>query len=37
MIVGAVLGVLFVSLIRRVMVEDPELPFPESVAAWRNS
>ena len=27
------LGVLFVSLIRRVMVEDPELPFPESVAA----
>ena len=24
---------LFVSLIRRVMVEDPELPFPESVAA----
>jgi putative OPT family oligopeptide transporter len=33
MIVGAVLGVLFVSLIRRVMVEDPELPFPESVAA----
>src|SRR5579864_8172919 len=33
MMVGAVLGVLFVSLIRRVMVEDPELPFPESVAA----
>jgi putative OPT family oligopeptide transporter len=33
MLVGAVLGVLFVSLIRRVMVEDPELPFPESVAA----
>lgn len=33
MIVGAVLGVLFVSLIRRVMVEDRELPFPESVAA----
>src|SRR6202521_257326 len=33
MIVGAVLGVLFVSLIRRVMVEDPELPFPESRAA----
>src|SRR5450755_2814563 len=33
MIVGSVLGVLFVSLIRRVMVEDPELPFPESVAA----
>src|SRR5580700_6450932 len=33
MIVGSVLGVLFVSLIRRVMVEDPELPFPESMAA----
>ena len=33
MIVGSVLGVLFVSLIRRVMVEDPELPYPESVAA----
>jgi putative OPT family oligopeptide transporter len=33
MMVGSVLGVLFVSLIRRVMVEDPELPFPESVAA----
>lgn len=33
MVVGGVLGVLFVSLVRRVMVEDPELPFPESVAA----
>src|SRR5882762_7872949 len=33
MLVGSVLGVLFVSLIRRVMVEDAELPFPESVAA----
>jgi putative OPT family oligopeptide transporter len=33
MLVGSVLGVLFVSLIRRVMVEDPELPYPESVAA----
>ena len=33
MIVGSVLGVLFVSLVRRVMVEDRELPFPESVAA----
>src|SRR5207247_4837635 len=29
----SVLGVLFISLVRRVMVEDPELPFPESVAA----
>lgn len=33
MVMGGVLGVLFVSLIRRVMVEDRELPFPESVAA----
>ena len=33
MIVGSVLGVLFISLVRRVMVEDPELVFPESVAA----
>ena len=33
MIVGGILGVLFVSLVRRVMVEDPTLPFPESVAA----
>jgi len=33
MMVGSVLGVLFISLVRRTMVEDPELPFPESVAA----
>ncbi|HEX4966836.1 MAG TPA: oligopeptide transporter, OPT family [Thermoanaerobaculia bacterium] len=33
MLVGSILGVLFVSLVRRVMVEDRELPFPESVAA----
>lgn len=33
MIVGSIIGVLFVSLVRRVMVEDPDLPFPESVAA----
>ena len=33
MLVGGFLGVLFVSLVRRVMVEDPDLPFPESVAA----
>src|SRR5580704_12319668 len=33
MVVGSVLGVLFVSLVRRVLVEDPTLPFPESVAA----
>lgn len=33
MLVGGVLGVLFVSLVRRALVEDEELPFPESVAA----
>ncbi|HJQ99759.1 MAG TPA: OPT/YSL family transporter, partial [Candidatus Polarisedimenticolaceae bacterium] len=33
MIVGSVLGVLFVSLVRRAMVEDRTLPFPESTAA----
>lgn len=33
MVIGGLLGVLFVTLLRRVMVEDPELPFPESVAA----
>jgi len=33
LVVGSILGVLFISLVRRVMVEDPELVFPESVAA----
>jgi putative OPT family oligopeptide transporter len=33
MLVGGALGILFVTFLRRVMVEDPELPFPESVAA----
>jgi putative OPT family oligopeptide transporter len=33
MLVGSILGVLFVSLVRRVMVEDRSLPYPESVAA----
>ncbi len=33
MLVGGVLGILFVTLLRRVMVEDRELPFPESLAA----
>ncbi|MBM3811909.1 MAG: oligopeptide transporter, OPT family [Acidimicrobiia bacterium] len=33
MMVGSIIGVLFISLVRRVMVEDPELPFPESTAA----
>src|SRR5467141_4603463 len=31
--VGSILGVLFISLVRRGMVADPELPFPESLAA----
>ncbi|MEN6450510.1 MAG: oligopeptide transporter, OPT family [Thermoguttaceae bacterium] len=33
MIVGGFLGIFFVTLLRRVMVEDKELPFPESTAA----
>jgi putative OPT family oligopeptide transporter len=33
MVIGGLLGILFVTLLRRVMVEDQELPFPESVAA----
>jgi putative OPT family oligopeptide transporter len=33
MMVGGVLGILFVAILRRVMVEDTELVFPESVAA----
>ena len=33
MIIGGLLGIFFVTLLRRVMVEDPDLPFPESVAA----
>jgi putative OPT family oligopeptide transporter len=33
MIVGGILGVFFVTVLRRVMVEDRSLPFPESVAA----
>src|ERR1700692_855773 len=30
---GGLIGVRFVSLVRRLLVEDPDLPFPESVAA----
>jgi len=33
MAVGGILGILFVTMLRRVMVEDAELPYPESVAA----
>ncbi len=33
MLVGGIVGILFVTVLRRVMVEDKELPFPESVAA----
>jgi putative OPT family oligopeptide transporter len=33
MILGGVLGIMFVTMLRRVMVEDESLPFPESVAA----
>jgi putative OPT family oligopeptide transporter len=33
MFVGGFLGIMFVTFLRRVMVTDPDLPFPESVAA----
>ena len=33
MFCGGLLGIMFVALLRRVMVEDAELPYPESVAA----
>ncbi|MGA2623556.1 MAG: oligopeptide transporter, OPT family [Bacteroidota bacterium] len=33
MILGGILGIMFVTILRRVMVEDASLPFPESVAA----
>ncbi|MCK6623223.1 MAG: oligopeptide transporter, OPT family [Calditrichia bacterium] len=33
MLVGGIIGILFVTILRRVMVEDVELPYPESVAA----
>ena len=33
LIVGGFLGIFFVTLLRRVMVEDKDLPFPESTAA----
>jgi len=33
LISGGILGIMFVALLRRVMVDDAELPFPESVAA----
>ncbi len=31
--VAGILGILFVTILRRVLVEDRELPFPESIAA----
>ncbi len=33
LIAGGLLGIMFVALLRKVMVDDAELPFPESVAA----
>ncbi len=33
MVLGGVIGILFIVLLRKILVEDPELPFPESVAA----
>ena len=31
MAVGGILGIMFVALLRRIMVEDKELPYPESL------
>ncbi|HID39378.1 MAG TPA: oligopeptide transporter, OPT family, partial [Calditrichaeota bacterium] len=33
MLIGGILGVLFVTILRRSLVEEADLPFPESVAA----
>ena len=33
LIAGGILGIMFVALLRRIMVDDVELPFPESLAA----
>ncbi len=33
MLVGGMLGILFVTMLRRMMVTDPDLPYPESRAA----
>ena len=33
MLIGGVLGVLFIIILRRSMIEEADLPFPESVAA----
>lgn len=33
LILGAILGIMFVTITRRILVNDQELPFPESVAA----
>ncbi len=33
LVVAGILGIMFVTVLRRVLVEDPELPFPESIAA----
>src|SRR5437764_3963229 len=34
MVMGSVLGVLFVSLVRLMLVEGPVLPFPAAASAW---
>ena len=33
LIVAGILGIMFVTILRRVLVEDTDLPFPESIAA----
>jgi len=37
LIVAGVLGIMFVTILRRVLVDDAELPFPESIAAQRST
>ena len=33
LVLGGILGIMFVTITRRILVNDPDLPFPESVAA----
>ncbi len=33
LLIGGFLGILFASLLRKILIDDPNLPFPESIAA----
>ena len=33
LLIGGVSGILFASLLRKILIDDPKLPFPESIAA----